>query len=251
MNGRSRNPQRAALEVLVRDYADLGSRSRMGLRVQVGDGKINYSVAVVGVLREKRQLILRAPVKEDGSLIAVLKGQSLQCHWINATTSFHFRAMVVRIQFEPVPLVHIELPSVIDRHTLRGVPRALSTLRALVQAPEEIEAVVVDVSTGGARIAVHNDVNLTRDQTIVLLARPKMLGRDFQLSLRCSVTGPVATPDERHPQIKFYGVVFSNLSDNELLILHSFVQEGLSMETDTMSQMLLLHSRELPESERN
>jgi hypothetical protein len=75
-----------------------------------------------------------------------------------------------------------------------------------------------------------------------------MLRREFQLSLHCTVTGPVAPPDQKHPQIKFYGVTFSDLSDNELLILHSYVQEGLAMETDALSQVLLLHSREVEEA---
>src|SRR5262245_58791332 len=102
MTLRTRNPHRGALEALTRDYADLGARSRMGLRISIGDTKNSFTVAVVGVIREKRQLILRAPVNDDGSLVAVLKGQSLQCHWRNATTAFHFRAMVVRNQFEPI-----------------------------------------------------------------------------------------------------------------------------------------------------
>ena len=249
MTLRIRNPHRAVLESLARDYADLGARSRMGLRIAIGESKNSYTVAVVGVLREKRQLVLRAPTNDDGSLIAILKGQSLQCHWINATTAFQFRAMVVRNQFEPVPLVHVELPLVVERRTLRGVPRALSTLRALVKAPDDTEAVVVDLSTGGARLAVHADVTLTGGQQILLLARPKILNREFQLSLHCQVTGPITTPEPKHPYVRFYGLVFGELSDNELLILHSCVQEGLAMETDTLSQVLLLNSREMEEGE--
>ena len=241
----TRNPRRFALENLARDYADIGARSRMGLLISPGDSKVNYTVAVIGVIREKRQLVLRAPVNDDGSLIAVMKGQSLSCRWINATTAFQFRALIVRILFEPVPLVHIELPPVVERRTLRGVPRALSNLRALVQAPAEIEAVLVDISTGGARLAVFEDVELSKGQAIQLLARPHMLHRDFQISLHCHVTGVVTPLDPKHPRIKFYGVTFEHLSDNELLILHSYVQECLSMETDALSQVLLLNSKEV------
>jgi c-di-GMP-binding flagellar brake protein YcgR len=239
-----RNPRRFVLEALTRDYADLGGRSRAGLRISPGESKISYNVAVIGVIRERRQLILRAPVNEDGSLIAVMKGQSLTCHWVNATTAFQFRTLIVRILFEPVPLIYIELPPVVDRHTLRGVPRALTNLRALIQAPNDIESVIVDISTGGARVAVYDEVELAKGQEILLLARPRMLHRDFQLSLKCHITGPVNTPDPKHPHVRFYGITFSHLSDNELLILHSLVQECLSMETDTLSQVLLLYSKE-------
>src|SRR5262245_24483635 len=107
----ARNQRRTALDVLVRDYANIGARSRIGLRVRIGDQKQAYTVAVVGLIRQKRQLVLNAPVNEEGSLIPVMKGQSLVCDWLNATTSFHFRAMIVRTLFEPVPLVYVELPA--------------------------------------------------------------------------------------------------------------------------------------------
>jgi hypothetical protein len=240
-----RDQKRSVLAALVRDYTDIGARSRMGLRIKPGESKISYTVTVVGVIREKRQLVLRAPVNDDGSLIAVMKGQSLNCHWINATTEFHFRASIARILFEPVPLLYVELPPVVERHTLRGVPRALTYLRALVKTPDDIESVIVDISTGGARLAVFEDVQLQKGQEVLLLARPQMLQREFQLSLHCHVTGPVTPPDPKHPHVSFYGINFSALSDNELLILHSYVQECLSLETDALTQVLLLNSREV------
>jgi len=244
-----RSPQRSALEALARDYADIGARSRMGLRVSPGESKTSYTVAVIGLIRERRQLVLRAPVNTDGSLIAILKGQTLNCHWVNASTAFHFRASIVRILFDPVPLVYVELPPVVERHTLRGVPRALSNLRAMLKTPEDIEGVIVDISTGGVRIAVHDSVKLIKGQDILLLSRPTMLHREFKLSLYCQVTGPVVPPDPKHPHIEFYGVNFDHLSDNELLILHSYVQECLSLETDSLTQVLLLNSKEVENAE--
>jgi Flagellar protein YcgR len=244
-----RNPRRMVLEALARDYADIGARSRMGLRIVLGENKTNYTVSVTGLIREKRQLVLRAPMKEDGSLIAVMKGQSLNCHWVNAATAFHFRAMISRILFEPVPLVYVELPPVVERQTLRGVPRALCHLRAMIKTPDEAESVIVDISTGGVRIAVHQDIALVKGQDILLLARPRMLQRDFQLSLHCQVTSPTLPPDPKHPFANFYGVTFDHLSDNELLILHSYVQECLALETDSLSQMLMQSSREVEHAE--
>ncbi len=239
------NRPRAALDELARDYADIGARSRMGLQITPNDSKSSYTVGVIGVIREKRQLILRAPVNADGSLIPVVKGHSLACNWINATTAFQFRALIVRILFEPVPLLYVELPSVVERHTMRGVPRALATLRALIKKPGDVEAVIVDISTGGVRLAVHEEVELSKGQDILLLARPHMLDRFFQLNLHCLVTGPASPPDSKHPHVKFYGMNFDDLSDTELLILHSYVQQCLSLETDTLSQMLLLNSKEI------
>lgn len=239
------HPQRAILDALAQDYADIGARSRMGLQITPSETKTSYTVPVVGVIREKRQLVLRAPVNEDGSLIPIMPGQVLTCDSINATTAFHFLASIVRVLFEPVPLLYVEFPTFVERRTMRGVPRALATLRSLIKTPSDVEAVIVDISTGGVRLAVNEEVQLSKGQNILLLARPHVLNRSFQLNLHCLVTGPVTSVDPKHPQVRFYGVNFDDLSDTELLILHAYVQECLALETDTLSQMLLLNSQEI------
>ncbi|MBC7982736.1 MAG: flagellar brake protein, partial [Candidatus Obscuribacterales bacterium] len=190
-----KDPRRVALETLIRDYGDIGARSRLGLLVSPGDSKANYKVDVVGVIRQKRFLVLTAPATDDGSLIAVSKGQTLVCRWFSATTAFQFRATIVRILFEPIPLLHVELPEVIERQTVRGEPRALATLRALINAPLAAESVLVDISISGARIAVNEDVPLKKSQAIELLARPHLLHRDYELTLHCRVTGNTANND--------------------------------------------------------
>jgi hypothetical protein len=240
-----RDPQRAALENLIRDYADIGSRSRMGLLISPGDSKSNYTVDVVGIIRQKRLLVLTAPTTDEGSLIAVIKGQLLTCRWFSATTAFHFRAGITRILFEPVPLVHIELPPVIERRTVRGEPRALATLRTLVKANDDAEGVLVDLSVGGARIAVSENVVLTKGQYVELHTRPQLLQRQYGLILKCQVTGSAGANDPKHPHVRFYGLNFENLSDMDRLVLHSFVQQCLAVESDVLSQVLLASSKEV------
>jgi c-di-GMP-binding flagellar brake protein YcgR len=240
-----RDPRRAALETLIRDYADVGARSRMGLLVSPGDGRNNYTVDVVGIIRQKRLLVLTAPTTEDGSLIAVIKGQAMTCRWFSATTAFHFRAVITRILFEPVPLVHIELPHVIERRTVRGEPRALATLRAVLKDKQDIETVFVDLSVGGARIAVTDEVSLSKGQVIDLHTRPRLLQHDYELQLRCQITGTAGNNDPKHPHVRFYGLNFENLSDMDRLVLHSYVQQCLAFESDVLSQVLLASSKEV------
>jgi len=240
-----KDPRRIALETLIRDYADIGTRSRMGLLVSPGEAKTNYTCDVVGIIRQKRLLVLTAPTTEDGSLIAVIKGQLLTCRWFSATTAFHFRAVISRILFEPVPLVHIELPPVVERRTMRGEPRALASLRALIRGPHDIEGVLVDMSVGGARVAVSEDVQLNKGQEIEVHVRPRLLQREYGLLLKCQVTGPAGANDPKHPRVRFYGLNFEKLSDIDRLVLHSYVQQGLAAESDVLSQVLMASSREV------
>lgn len=236
------NP-RPALEALLRDYSDLGARSRLGLLVSPRDGKASYKVDVVGVMRSKRLLVLTAPVRPDGSLIAVSKGQLLTCRWFSATTAFHFEVTIARMLFEPIPLLHVELPELVEHRTVRGEPRALATLRAILKTPEPIDAVIVDISIGGARVAIADDTALEKGAPIELSARPHLLHRDYEIELRCHVTGENGTGDLKHPNVRFYGLIFEGVNDVERLILHSYVQQCLAVELDELSQVLLPASK--------
>jgi c-di-GMP-binding flagellar brake protein YcgR len=240
---------RAALELLTRDYADISTRSRIGLRITPGESKDSYTVSTIGVIRAKRILVLTAPVTDDGALVAVHNGQTLTCRWFGTTTAFRFRAKILRTLFEPVPLLHVELPPSVERRTVRGVPRALANLRGAVKSPNEIEAVIVDISTSGARIAVRGDTLIRHGQDIVLHARPKMLNRQFDIIVRGQIVASFGNTDPKHPQIQFFGVEFGEISDQTLMILHAYVQECLAFETDTLGQLLMLTSTEVEDIE--
>ena len=240
---------RAALESLMRDYADIGARSRIGLRITPGESTDGYTVNVIGVIRAKRILVLAAPVTEDGALVAVMNGQILTCRWFGTTTAFRFRARVLRVLFEPVPLLHVELPSIVERRTVRGVPRALANLRGLIKAQADIETTIVDISISGARIAVHGDTSLKHGQQIVLHTKPKMLNRQLEVVVRGQIVADFGRTDARHPDVQFFGVEFGDLSEQTLLVLHAYVQECLAFETDALAQLLMLVSTEVEDIE--
>jgi hypothetical protein len=240
---------RAALDLMARDYADIGARSRIGLRITPGDSKDSYTVSAIGVIRVKSILVLTAPVTEDGALVAVHSGQTLTCRWFGTTTAFRFRARILRTLFEPVPLLHVELPAMVERRTVRGVPRALTNLRSAIKAPQELEAIIVDISISGARIAVRGDALLRHGQEVVLQARPKMINRQFDIIVRGHIVASFGHTDPRHPHVQFFGIEFRELSDQTLMILHAYVQECLALETDVFGQSLMLASTEVEEIE--
>lgn len=236
---------RSALDVLLRDYADIGARSRIGLLINFGESKDNYTVSTVGVIRSKRILVLTAPVTAEGALVALTNGQVLTCRWFGATTAFRFRVKIIRMVFDPVPLLHVELPPIVERRTVRGVPRALATLRAALKTPTDVEVAIVDISISGARIGVIADVSLPIGKEIVLHARPKMMGRPFEFTVRAKIAANMGNSDPKHPEVQFFGLEFAEMSDQTLLTLHAYVQECLAFETDTLAQVLMLVSKEV------
>jgi hypothetical protein len=171
-------------------------------------------------------------------LLAIVKGQSVTCRWFNATTAFRFRATILKLAFEPIPLAYLGLPEKVERTIVRQEPRALANLHAVVRVPDSVEALVVDLSVGGARIAVAGELDVEKGQTLELVMRPRMLSRDYMVLLDCTVTAVLGRTEAQHPQVCFYGLSFKKVTDSDLLILHAYVQSCLAVESDWLSQAL-------------
>lgn len=228
----------AALEKFAREYGDASERTRYGLRVSVNEGERSFAVTALGAVRERRYLIVTAPETEQHELIAVTKGQTLVCRWFNASTAYRFRATIVKIAFEPIPLLYLELPARVEHTAVRHLPRALANVRALVRAAWPAEAVVVDLSLGGVRIAVADPVPLDKGSAADLLMWPRLLERDYLLRLNCTVTGVLGQTDRKHPDISFYGLSFNAIEERDELVLHAYVQSCLATEFDWLTQTL-------------
>jgi len=230
--------RRALLTKLAKDYGDAAQRARFTLSIAPGDGTQTYNVWVLGVVRDKRHLIVTAPTTTNNALITVIKGQSLTCRWFNPTTAFRFRATILKLAFEPIPLLYLELPTEIERKIARRLPRALLNMHAVVRRPEPLEALVLDLSVGGARLALARDETLTLHQQVQLSIRPRMLDRSFLLTIECAVTNVMGATDPAHPDVQFVGLEFRDVSEHDLLILHACVQEQLAYEADWLTHVL-------------
>jgi hypothetical protein len=235
---RSRNVAGSVLDRFAREYGDAATRSRYGLTVSSGESTKSYSVTALGVARDRRFLIVSAPENEERKLIAVVKGQALTCRWFNATTAFRFRATIAKIAFEPLPLLYLELPEHVEHNAVRQLPRALANVSALLKAPKPAEAVIVDLSVGGAKIAVAADLGIDKGSAAALILWPRILDRDFLLRLNCTVSSILGHTERDYPNIFFYGLSFENLGERELLALHAFVQGCLATEFDWLTQVL-------------
>ncbi|MFO1399930.1 MAG: PilZ domain-containing protein [Steroidobacteraceae bacterium] len=239
------SPQRSPMERFARDYGDLPARSRFELQVSPGDSERRFAVDLLGVSRTPRYLLISAPANPDKSLIAVTKGQAMTCRWANATTVFRFRAVIANLAFEPRPLVYLGQLHAARRRTLRTLPRALAAISASVRTPAPHAALVTDLSVGGAQVGSSTDLNLHAGQAVELSFRPRVIGRDFVVTLACTVASVPGQADPRHPEIHFYGLNFLEPSEQDLLLLHACVQERLAQETDILTQMLLADSTEV------
>lgn len=227
-----------ALEAFAREYGGAQERSRVTILVTPGESDKTFPVAVYGLVPSSRFMILGAPATADGSLIAVMKGQTLSCRWVNASSAFLFDALITKILFDPVPLLFTRLDDRVRRRSVRNLPRALANMPAAIRLPGVATALVVDLSVGGARIAVLQEVKLEVGQELELSLKPKVLERDHLLKLRCQVMGGREKGPAAHPGVVFYGLKFVDVPEHDLLIIHSYVQASLVDETDQLANML-------------
>ncbi|MDB6045736.1 MAG: pilZ domain protein [Gammaproteobacteria bacterium] len=231
-------PPADPLQALSRDYSNIFQRARYGVKISPKETGESYLCWVIGVSHENRCLVMTAPARADKALAPVNKGQVWFCRMFSATTVFRFRGAILKVAFDPYPYLHILVPEVIERRLVRQVPRALVSLQATLVTPETHNASIVDLSVGGARIAVEKSLALEVGSTIQLHTTVDVIGRQHEIDLQAKVAVAYGGADSRHPGITFYGLCFEAPSERHILVLHGYVQQQLAREYDGLGQVL-------------
>ena len=104
--------------------------------------------------------------------------------------------------------------------------------------PDSYFASVVDLSVGGARVAVDRKLELDVGHPVHLGMTIEVLGRTEELRLQAKVAAVYGVVDSRHPGIAFYGLAFEGLDERLTFMLHGYVQQQLASEYDALGQVL-------------
>jgi len=223
---------------LQRNYAQIAARTRGGLRISPKETGDAYLCWVLGQMRDKRCLVLSAPVRADKSLVSITKGETWFCRFLNATTAFRFRGVVLKTALDPFPHFLLEVSRTIEKRTVRVWPRALVSFPATVRIPHDQEAEIVDLSVGGARIAVDKTNPLVKGQRIALSTQLRALNTEHAVEVLANVVVAYGNIDPQHPDFLFYGIEFELPEQLQLLALHACVQEHIVAELDGLAQLL-------------
>jgi PilZ domain/Flagellar protein YcgR len=228
------------LTALGRDYSNIQLRARCGVKLAPRETGESYLCWVIGVSHENRCLVMTAPARPDKALAPVTKGQVWFCRMFSSTSVFRFRGAILKVAFEPYPYLHILVPEVIEKRLIRQLPRALVSLQATLAVPDVHQVTIVDLSVGGARVAVDKKLALEVGATVYLDVTIEVLGRRQELHLQAKVATVYGVADTRHPGIAFYGLAFDALEERIVLMLHGYVQQQLASEYDGLGRVLAL-----------
>jgi Flagellar protein YcgR/PilZ domain len=219
-------------------YSKPSAFGRYGFRISREDGGADsYACNVVGV-SDRRGLILSAPVREDGSYVAITEGQSWVFRTFYATTAIRFVAQIGKLIFDPYPYFHVEVPASPEVRQVRKVQRASTLLDAMLEKSPRFGGLIVDLSATGMRLALDARRALQLNERFKIKFHLSLLGKLYPLLVEVSVKRILGAADRNHPDVHFYGLMFETQTEHEQLLVHAYVQDQLVQELDGLSRVL-------------
>jgi hypothetical protein len=222
------------------EHAKAAEKWRPSLRMSRDDAGESFAVRVLAVT-ERNTLILTAPVRGDGSWVTVIEGQPWIFRTLYHTTALRFQAQVLKAVFEPFPHLHVVVPSTIERRNVRKAARVVVAVPATLIMTSAVPALIVDMSTGGARVAVNASDTFSEKQALRCALTLTILERNFALDLGAVVLAREPQNDSNHPDIAFYRLQFDNLTDQDALTLHAHLNGVLAMDMDSFWRLVALN----------
>jgi hypothetical protein len=143
--------------------------------------------------------------------------------------------------FEPFPHLHVVVPATIERRNVRKTARVVVAVPASLLTPDAIPALIIDMSTGGARIAVDASNQLADKHSLRCALNLWILERNFALELHATVLAREPQNDTNHPDIALYRLQFDGLSDQDALALHAYLNGVLAMDMDSFWRLVALN----------
>lgn len=218
-------------------YSRSSAMSRWGFRISRDERSDSYTCRVIGI-SERRGLILSAPARDDRSFVAISEGQTWLFRTFYATAAIRFTGIIDKVLFDPFPYFHVEVPALVEMRHVRKMQRVAVCLDAALDLETPTQAVIVDLSSTGLRIAVSDAVNLSEGQRVAVKFRLTLLDESRDMRVEASVVRCLGNADSQHPEVRFYGLLAQPQSNVDQLILHSYVQGCVIHELDVLSKML-------------
>jgi c-di-GMP-binding flagellar brake protein YcgR len=187
------------------------------------------TVKLIGV-HEGHSIVVARP---DDDSLALREGAMYRFRSFSGETIYEFIAPLVKTCSEPFEYLHIGWPQQqhVEKRELRAAPRVKTELPCLVYPGTQasgrfVKGSISDLSTGGAAIALQDDLSVFYDEVKVVF---QLAVADVDLMIEARAR-PVRKPDETGERLM--GVSFVALSQVEKLAVHAYVTAQLVRELE-------------------
>lgn len=188
------------------------------------------TVKLLGV-HEGHSILVTAP--EDPSALPVKEGALYRFRSFSGESIYEFTAPLLKICAEPFEYLHVGWPQQrqVEKRELRAAPRVKTELQCMVYPGAQasgrfVKGTISDLSTGGAAIALHDDLSVFYDEVKVVF-QLAVAEQEVMIEARAR---PVRKPDETGERLM--GVSFVALGQAEKLAVHAYVTAGLVRELE-------------------
>lgn len=188
------------------------------------------TVKLIGV-HEGHSIVLTAP--ENETALNLVEGAVYKFRSFSGECIYEFAAPLLKVCDEPFGYLHVGWPQErqIEKRDLRAATRVKTELPCMVYPGKQLagrfaKGTITDLSTGGAAIALHDELSLFYDE-VRLVFRLQVADQEVLVEARAR---PVRKPEESGE--KMLGVSFIGLADAERLALHAYVYSALVRELE-------------------
>jgi c-di-GMP-binding flagellar brake protein YcgR len=188
------------------------------------------TVKLIGV-HEGNSIVVTAP--EDESALTLVEGTVYKFRSFSGECIYEFAAPLLKVCDEPFGYLHVGWPQErqIEKRDLRAATRVKTELPCMVYPGKQVsgrfaKGMITDLSTGGAAIALHDELSLFYDE-VRLVFRLNVADQEVLVEARAR---PVRKPEDSGERA--LGVSFVGLGEAERLALHAYVYSALVRELE-------------------
>jgi hypothetical protein len=230
------NTVSAALEAYAREQQEALTGHGPAVRMSTAGGEHSYLTSIVGMTGQQI-LIIAAPKSDEGEPADIQLGQRWVFRTIHHTTAVRFEGIVKSVVAGDTPHVYVELTSDIERRVVRKAARVAVSMRATLLLPTAVQALVIDLSIGGARVAIDADMTLDSGHSVMCSTTITIVDRLYALELKGLVLSR-EPPLANHPDIAIYRMRFDSFSDISFLALQAYLATQLVKELDSFWRLV-------------
>lgn len=193
-----------------------------------------YYVKLIGFLN-KASVIVSHPVKNE-TLLHVEDGENFLVRGFSGRKAYEFNANVLSASHTPYPHLHLSFPKQIECLAMRNALRIQPKLEGWVEQrnaasePIKVHAVVVDLSTSGARVQASGKFGKVGDEVSVSFRLP-VDDEEQVFSIPAVVRNSyndTLTKDLGGAEVMTYGMEFINPEGVMRMALQNFIYKTMA-----------------------